>query len=62
MTKFETMDNMNVDFVALSDQELMDMEGGAFLTATIAGVAVWKILGGAGLVAAGGAAGYFINK
>ena len=53
---------MNVDFVALSDQELMDMEGGAFLTATIAGVAVWKILGGAGLVAAGGAAGYFINK
>ncbi|MGS4787883.1 bacteriocin [Streptococcus sp. P25B114] len=28
MTKFETMDNMNVDFVALSDRELMDMEGG----------------------------------
>lgn len=62
MTKFETMDKMHTNFVTLSDQELMDMEGGAFLTATIAGVAVWKILGGAGLVAAGGAAGYFINK
>lgn len=28
MTKFETMDNMNTNFVALSDQELMEMEGG----------------------------------
>lgn len=28
MNKFETMDNMNTSFVALSDQDLMDMEGG----------------------------------
>lgn len=29
MTQFETMDKMNVDFVALSEQELMDMEAGS---------------------------------
>lgn len=38
MTKFETMDNMNVDFVALSDQELMDMEGGIIPVAVAAGI------------------------
>lgn len=30
MTKFETMDNMNANFAVLSDQELMEMEGGFF--------------------------------
>ena len=30
MTKFEAMNNMNTNFVALSDQELMEMEGGFF--------------------------------
>lgn len=30
MTKFESMDNMNTNFVALSDTELMEMEGGFF--------------------------------
>lgn len=51
MTNFEVIDNIN--FVALSNRELMDLEGGAFLTATIGDIAVWKILG---------SAGYLINK
>ncbi|HEL2576872.1 TPA: hypothetical protein U2C91_001608 [Streptococcus suis] len=29
MTKFEVMDNMDTNFVVLSDQELMDMEAGS---------------------------------
>ena len=38
MTKFETMDNMNTNFVALSDQELMEMEGGSWELAAVGGV------------------------
>lgn len=53
MTKFETMDNMNADFVALSDRELMDMEGGEVFIIT--GVMVLK-----GLAALG--AGVTIGK
>ena len=30
MTKFETMEQVNVNFVELTDQELMEMEGGFF--------------------------------
>lgn len=63
MTKFATMDNMNANFVALSEQELMEMEGGLDpFSITIGGIALWKIIGGAGVVAAGGAVGYYINK
>ena len=63
MNKFETMDNMNTNFVALSDQELMEMDGGAIFTATVAGVAVWKILvaGGTAFVAGAGLA-YYANR
>ena len=38
MNKFETMDNMNTNFVALSEQELMEMEGGFGITITVAGI------------------------
>lgn len=55
MNKFETMDNMNTNFVALSDQELMEMEGGELfiitgamvlkgLAALGAGITVGKLL------------------
>lgn len=47
------MDNMNADFVALSDRELMDMEGGEVFIIT--GVMVLK-----GLAALG--AGVTIGK
>ncbi|HEL1551530.1 hypothetical protein [Streptococcus suis] len=30
MTKFEEMNSMNTNFVALTDQELMEMEGGSW--------------------------------
>lgn len=61
------MADVNTNYVALTDEELMNMEGGAILTATIAGVAVWKIgvgiIGGAGAVfATGAAAGYYANR
>ncbi|CYT77832.1 TPA: class IIb bacteriocin, lactobin A/cerein 7B family [Streptococcus suis] len=47
MTKFETMDNMNTNFVALSDTELMEMEGGSIVGAIL-------IVGGAVTVVSGG--------
>ena len=28
MTKFETLDNLNTNFVTLSENELMELEGG----------------------------------
>ncbi|AND80071.1 hypothetical protein [Streptococcus pantholopis] len=62
MTKFEQMNSMNQKFVPLLDEELMAVEGGALLTTTIAGVAAWKIIGGAGLVGAGIGVGYLVNK
>ena len=43
MTKFETMDNMNTNFVALSDQELMEMEGGSWELAAAVGGVRWLI-------------------
>lgn len=51
MTKFETMDNMNTNFVALSDQELIEMEGGVI---PLAVWAIWGAAAGAGF--AGGIA------
>ncbi|HEL1564579.1 TPA: class IIb bacteriocin, lactobin A/cerein 7B family [Streptococcus suis] len=47
MTKFETMDNMNTNFVALSDQDLVDMEGGSFVGAVL-------IIGGGLTLVSGG--------
>lgn len=67
MNKFETMDNMNTNFVALSDQELMEMEGG-IAPIIIGGVVIgWKTLVGVGAVVVGGgalgvAAGYYANR
>ena len=43
MTKFETMDNMNTNFVALSDQELREMEGGSWELAAAVGGVGWLI-------------------
>ncbi|HEM4990501.1 TPA: bacteriocin [Streptococcus suis] len=37
MTKFETMDKMNVDFVALSEQELVETDGGIVVTTIVVG-------------------------
>lgn len=50
MNKFETMDNMNMNFVALSDQELIEMEGGVLDPVSLALIAggatiiysIWK--------------------
>ncbi|CYY14004.1 class IIb bacteriocin, lactobin A/cerein 7B family [Streptococcus suis] len=68
MTKFETMDKMNVDFVALTEEELMNVDGG-LLPVVVGGVVVgWKVAAGvtagviAGGVAIGAAAGYFANR
>ncbi len=52
MTKFETMDNMNTNFVALSDTELMEMEGGSIVGAIL-------IVGGAVTVVSGE---YFLSE
>ncbi|HFI0288052.1 TPA: bacteriocin [Streptococcus suis] len=64
MTKFETMDNMNTNFVALSDQELMEMEGGFGITITVAGIiTAGKVVGAVATI--GGAlygGGYIIGK
>ena len=57
MTKFEAMDNMDTNFVALSDQELMEMEGG--LAPLVIGVVAATI--GTGLVV-GATAGYYANR
>ncbi len=49
MNKFETMDNMNTSFVALSDQDLMDMEGGFVITGTMVGIGVGIFTGAFGV-------------
>lgn len=40
MTKFETMDNVTKNYVALSEEELMETEGGIFVTGTAVGIGV----------------------
>lgn len=42
MNRFETMDNMNTNFVALSEQELMEMEGGIAPAVVAFGIAAFK--------------------
>lgn len=64
MTKFETMDKMNTNFGALTEEELMNVDGG-LLPVVVGGVVVgWKVAAGvtAGGVAIGAAAGYFANR
>ncbi|CEY61027.1 class IIb bacteriocin, lactobin A/cerein 7B family [Streptococcus pseudopneumoniae] len=61
MTNF---DKMEQNFVALTEEELMDVDGGA-LPLVIAGVSIWKIGAAvAGGAVAGGAAalGYYANR
>ena len=63
MTNF---DKMEQKFVALTEEELMDVDGGA-LPLVIAGVSIWKVgaavVGGATALFAGGAAlGYYANR
>ena len=57
MTNF---DKMEQNFVALTEEELMDVDGGA-LPLVIAGVSIWKI-GAAALFAGGAALGYYANR
>ena len=63
MTNF---DKMEQSFVTLTEEELMDVDGGA-LPLVIAGVSIWKVaaavVGGATALFAGGAAlGYYANR
>lgn len=56
MTKFDAMEQ---NFVALTDEELMNVDGGSLLAATIGGIAVWKL----GVAALGGlGVGYLVNR
>lgn len=60
MTQFDTLDKMNTNFVSLSEQELMEMDGGAapIIAWIIANpVTAGKIAGG---ITAGGIAIYNI--
>ncbi|ORJ29825.1 bacteriocin [Streptococcus oralis subsp. tigurinus] len=64
MTNF---DNMEQNFVALTEEELMDVNGG-IAPIVIGGVVVsWKLIGGVAALAtatagAGVAAGYYANR
>ena len=63
MTNF---DKMEQNFAALTEEELMDVDGGA-LPLIISGVSIWKVggavVGGATALFAGGAAlGYYANR
>ena len=64
MTNF---DKMEQNFVALTEEELVNVDGGA-LPLVVAGVSIWKIgaalfAGGAAALFAGGAAlGYYANR
>ncbi|NQG19995.1 class IIb bacteriocin, lactobin A/cerein 7B family [Streptococcus suis] len=49
------MDNMNANFVALTDRELMDMEGGFVITGTMVGI-------GVGIFTGAFAVGYAIGQ
>lgn len=53
MTKF---DEMEQNFVALTDEELMETEGGFVITLTTGAII------GIGLAIAGGAAGYYFGS
>lgn len=63
MTNFATMDKMTRNFAPLTDDEMMEMEGGEFFTATILGVAAWKLaLGVGGAFVAGAGLAYYANR
>lgn len=51
------------EVVSLATEEEYDCSGGVFFTATLAGIAVWKILAGAAVLGAAGAtAGYVAGR
>lgn len=54
MANFDTIDNMNTKFIALSDQELVEVEGGFVITGTMVGI-------GVGIFAESFAVGYAIG-
>ncbi|KJU97843.1 MULTISPECIES: bacteriocin [Streptococcus] len=55
----ENMTTIENHYLTLTEDELMNVEGGEFFTATIAGIAVWKI----GVAALSGLSlGYLINR
>mgnify|MGYP000878323283 CR=1 FL=1 len=55
----ENMTTIENHYLTLTEDELMNVEGGEFLTATIAGIAVWKL----GVAALSGLSlGYLINR
>ncbi|MBF0776660.1 class IIb bacteriocin, lactobin A/cerein 7B family [Streptococcus sp. 19428wD3_AN2] len=57
------MADVNTNYVALTDEELMNMEGGAILTATVFGVAAWKLgVGVIGAFGAGAGLAYYANR
>ena len=60
------LDKMEQNFVALTEEELVNVDGGA-LPLVLAGVSIWKVgtvvAGGATALFAGGAAlGYYANR
>lgn len=55
MNQINMLDKMNTNFVSLSDQELLEMEGGVLTLTTGA-------LIGLGLAAAGLASGYYFGR
>ena len=69
MISFEELDNMNTNFITLTDQELIEAEGGFVLATIVVGGAtivvtgkmvVWGIAGAYGLgYAIGRGLGYF---
>lgn len=64
MTKFESMDNMNTNFVALSEQELVETDGGFVVATIVVGAATITVTGKmvVGGVAAAYATGYAIGR
>ena len=64
MTKFESMDNMNTNFVALSEQELIETDGGFVVTTIVVGATTITVTGKmlAGGIAAAYGVGYAIGR
>lgn len=64
MTNFESMDNINTNFVALSEQELVETDGGFVVATIVVGAATITVTGKmvVGGVAAAYATGYAIGR
>lgn len=64
MTTFESMDNINTNFVALSEQELVETDGGFVVATIVVGATTITVTGKMiiGGVAAAYGAGYAIGR